>query len=515
MEQWQEAASQQLELLTTRLNEALSKGLVWLRHEFGLDLGLKPELIPPWVIICAACTGVLLLVVLWASVCRAVFKKRVVVSTSDDSVDGKQVTIKAAKSEEPKKKKKKAEKKAQPNGRANAEPQEEAIMSEELVPHHHPPPEVKTDKAAETKKSKKKAKQAVKETKTGVGDGKEPEEGTWETKVSNKEKREQRKKDKGSSDGSASPGGGNSPVSTPPAQPKASTAPPAPAPAPASQKKKKANSSEPAEVAAATTGMSIKVAPKTTSWSTQRQPAPLLRTGIDDSWTLISSSDLVVGPLPRRGVGSAPPQPVGELPWLGQARADEWSGLNGGSADPSSDWDAPSEAWGNYEEPSPEPPLPQLAMVNLIGAAEDDEDDKEKEDGATDGAAKSKKKKKKKKEEKKKEKKKKAQEQAANAAKKPSAVSVVPVQTPAAQVPDNPPNHILFLTNLPEETNEMMLSMLFNQFPGFKEVRLVPGKHDISFVEFESDSQAGIAKDALQGFRITATCAMKITYAKK
>ncbi|XP_028263186.1 U2 small nuclear ribonucleoprotein B'' [Parambassis ranga] len=117
--------------------------------------------------------------------------------------------------------------------------------------------------------------------------------------------------------------------------------------------------------------------------------------------------------------------------------------------------------------------------------------------------------------EKKKEKKKKAQELAANPAKKPAAVLAVPVLTPAVQVPDNPPNHILFLSNLPEETNEMMLSMLFNQFPGFKEVRLVPGKHDISFVEFESDTQAGVAKDALQGFRITATCAMKITYAKK
>uniref|UniRef100_A0A667XN71 Small nuclear ribonucleoprotein polypeptide B2 n=1 Tax=Myripristis murdjan TaxID=586833 RepID=A0A667XN71_9TELE len=105
---------------------------------------------------------------------------------------------------------------------------------------------------------------------------------------------------------------------------------------------------------------------------------------------------------------------------------------------------------------------------------------------------------------KKKEKKKKAaQEAVMNAAKKPAAV------------PDNPPNYILFLSNLPEETNEMMLSMLFNQFPGFKEVRLVPGKHDIAFVEFESDAQAGVAKDALQGFRITATCAMKITYAKK
>lgn len=119
--------------------------------------------------------------------------------------------------------------------------------------------------------------------------------------------------------------------------------------------------------------------------------------------------------------------------------------------------------------------------------------------------------------EKKKEKKKKAQEAAAaaNAAKKPSATAAMPAQTPAVQVPDNPPNHILFLNNLPEETNEMMLSMLFNQFPGFKEVRLVPGKHDIAFVEFESDTQAGVAKDALQGFRITATCAMKITYAKK
>uniref|UniRef100_H3CAM3 Small nuclear ribonucleoprotein polypeptide B2 n=1 Tax=Tetraodon nigroviridis TaxID=99883 RepID=H3CAM3_TETNG len=123
-----------------------------------------------------------------------------------------------------------------------------------------------------------------------------------------------------------------------------------------------------------------------------------------------------------------------------------------------------------------------------------------------------------------------AQELPANQMKKAAVVPAVPLHSPAAQVrpvrdtpepirnlqvPDNPPNYILFLTNLPEETNEMMLSMLFNQFPGFKEVRLVPGKHDIAFVEFESDLQAGVAKDALQGFRITATCAMKITFAKK
>jgi len=78
-----------------------------------------------------------------------------------------------------------------------------------------------------------------------------------------------------------------------------------------------------------------------------------------------------------------------------------------------------------------------------------------------------------------------------------------------------PPNEILFVTNLPEETNEMMLSMLFNQFPGFKEVRLVPGRHDIAFVEFENDAQSAAARDALQGFKISPSCAIKISFAKK
>jgi len=80
---------------------------------------------------------------------------------------------------------------------------------------------------------------------------------------------------------------------------------------------------------------------------------------------------------------------------------------------------------------------------------------------------------------------------------------------------EQPPNQILFLTNLPEETNEMMLSMLFNQFPGFKEVRLVPNRHDIAFVEFSTELQSSAAKEALQGFKITPTHAMKITFAKK
>ncbi|XP_076593640.1 protein LYRIC-like isoform X4 [Chaetodon auriga] len=397
MEQLQDAASQQVKLVTDRLNELLFKGLGLLHSELGVDLGLKPEHIPPWVILLAACTGLLLMVCLWASACWTVFKKRATVSPVDDGIEVKRGVSKPVKSEEPKKKKKKAEKKAQSNGRAITEPQEEAIVSEEIVPHHQPPPpEVKAEKVAEVKKSKKKTKQAVKETKTVTADGKEPEEGTWETKVSNKEKREQRRKDKSSSDGSASPGGGDTPVSTPPEPPKASAAP-----APASQKKKKGESTKVkaekaeavvpqvnnSEVAAGVTDMAVKVpahtvVPKTGPWTTSREPASLWSGELDE------------------------PQPVRDLSWPSQPRVDdEWSGANGGSVDPSSDWNAPSEVWGNYEVPAPEPPsvqekpLPEPAKVNLLiaAAADDDEDEKDKGETAADGAAKTKKKKKKKK----------------------------------------------------------------------------------------------------------------------
>ncbi|XP_062279394.1 protein LYRIC-like [Scomber scombrus] len=429
MDAWQDEASQQVKLLTARLNELLTKGLGLLRSELGVDLGLKPELIPPWVILLAACTGLVLLVVLWASTCRALFRKTPSVNLVDEDVEIKRVVSKPVKSEEPKKKKKKAEKKAQPNGRAVAEPQEDAIVSEEIVvPHHQPPPaEAKADKASEVKKSKKKAKQAAKETKAVTANGKEPEEGTWETKVSNKEKREQRKKDKSSSDGSVSPGGGNTPVSTPSEQPKASATTPT-----ASQKKKKGesakvkaekveavaaqvNSSEKAAVAASVTDMAVKVpslstAPKAGPWTTSReQPASLWRADIDESWTVIDkgmqATDLNLVSFTKLGVGAVEPQPVADLPWLSQPRVDdEWSGLNGGSVDPGSDWNAPSEAWGNYEEPTPQPavpqeqPLPETPKVNLLRAvADDDEDEKDKGETVADGAAKTKKKKKKKK----------------------------------------------------------------------------------------------------------------------
>eukprot|EP00315_Gephyrocapsa_oceanica_P057447 CAMPEP_0185497484 /NCGR_PEP_ID=MMETSP1366-20130426/18997_1 /TAXON_ID=38817 /ORGANISM="Gephyrocapsa oceanica, Strain RCC1303" /LENGTH=208 /DNA_ID=CAMNT_0028106593 /DNA_START=158 /DNA_END=785 /DNA_ORIENTATION=+ len=95
------------------------------------------------------------------------------------------------------------------------------------------------------------------------------------------------------------------------------------------------------------------------------------------------------------------------------------------------------------------------------------------------------------------------------------AAAVLAAFSPAAPAAPaaNLPNPILFVEDLPDQVNEMMLSMLFSQFPGFKEVRLVPGKAGIAFVEFESEMQSGVAMGGLQGFKITPTNLMKITYA--
>lgn len=43
----------------------------------------------------------------------------------------------------------------------------------------------------------------------------------------------------------------------------------------------------------------------------------------------------------------------------------------------------------------------------------------------------------------------------------------------------------------------------------------MPGRHDIAFVEFENEELGAAAKNALEGFKITPTHAMKITFAKK
>jgi U2 small nuclear ribonucleoprotein B'' len=94
----------------------------------------------------------------------------------------------------------------------------------------------------------------------------------------------------------------------------------------------------------------------------------------------------------------------------------------------------------------------------------------------------------------------------------------VKATAPVAAAPvslEVPPNNILFIEELPSQCNAMMLEMLFRQYEGYSEVRLVDGKPGIAFVEFTGVAEAARAKDTLQGFSITPTNQMRITFAKK
>eukprot|EP00741_Cyanophora_paradoxa_P002461 tig00000076_g2385.t1 len=104
-----------------------------------------------------------------------------------------------------------------------------------------------------------------------------------------------------------------------------------------------------------------------------------------------------------------------------------------------------------------------------------------------------------------------------------AAPAPAPAAAPAAEGSGSPtpaavlemPNRTLFAQNLPDQANELMLKMLFQQFPGFREARLVPGKAGIAFIDFDFEHQATTAMASLQNFKITPTHLMQLSYAKK
>lgn len=97
-----------------------------------------------------------------------------------------------------------------------------------------------------------------------------------------------------------------------------------------------------------------------------------------------------------------------------------------------------------------------------------------------------------------------------------SVSSAAPITVPVAAraVEEAQPNQLLFLENLPEACTEEMLSMLFQQYDGFKEARTVKGRPGIAFVEFTDSYKSKLAKDALHDFQMTDNNKMKITFAK-
>lgn len=78
-----------------------------------------------------------------------------------------------------------------------------------------------------------------------------------------------------------------------------------------------------------------------------------------------------------------------------------------------------------------------------------------------------------------------------------------------------PPNNILFLQGLPETITQQHLTDLFQRYSGFKEVRMIPAKKSIAFVEYENEIQSAVARAELSGYLLGPDQALKVTFARK
>ncbi|KAG9247705.1 RNA recognition domain-containing protein, partial [Calycina marina] len=88
----------------------------------------------------------------------------------------------------------------------------------------------------------------------------------------------------------------------------------------------------------------------------------------------------------------------------------------------------------------------------------------------------------------------------------------------AAVIPDEylPPNKILFVQQLPEDYDVDALMTIFGRFEGFREVRMVPGRRGIAFVEYETEGGAISAKENTAGMVLgDAHQVIKVTYQRQ
>nr|XP_004663115.1 protein LYRIC isoform X2 [Jaculus jaculus] len=444
---WQDELAQQAEEGSARLREMLSLGLGFLRTELGLDLGLEPKRYPGWVILVGSgALGLLLLFLLgygWAAACAGARKKRrnpprkreEAAAPAPAPEDPAQ--LKNLRSDEQKRKnRKKLPEKPKPNGRTVEVAEDEVVRTPRSITAKQPP---ETDKKNEkSKKNKKKSKSDAKAVQNSSRpDGKEVDEGAWETKISHREKRQQRKRDKvltdsGSLD-STIPGIENAITVTTEQLTTASF--------PVGSKKNKGDSHLNVQVSNFKSGkgdstlqvssglnetltvngggwneksvkLSSQISAGEEKWNSVPPASAGKRKTEPSAWTQDTGDVNTNGKDWGRnwsdrsifsGIGSTA-EPVSQSttsdyqwdvsrnqPYID----DEWSGLNGlSSADPSSDWNAPAEEWGNWVDEERASLLKSQEAVPNDQKASDD--DKEKGEGAL-PSGKSKKKKKKKK----------------------------------------------------------------------------------------------------------------------
>ncbi|XP_075861253.1 protein LYRIC isoform X3 [Microcebus murinus] len=411
---WQDELAQQAEEGSARLREMLSVGLGFLRTELGLDLGLEPKRYPGWVILVGTgALGLLLLVLLgygWAAAYagarkkrRSTPRKREEATAAPAAAPDDLALLKNLRSEEQKKKnRKKLTEKPRPNGRTVEVAEGEVRTPQSVTAKQLPEIDKKNEKSKKNKKKSKSDAKAVQNS--SRHDGKEVDEGAWETKISHREKRQQRKRDKVMTDSgsldSTIPGIENTITITTEQLTTASF--------PVGSKKNKGDSHLNVQVSnlksgkgdstlQVSSGLNENLTVNGGGWNEKSiKPSSQISAG-EEKWNSVSPASAGK----RKTEPSAWSQDTGDANSNGKDWGRNWSdrsifsdidGLS--SADPSSDWNAPAEEWGNWVDEE------RASLLKSQEPIHDDQkvsdDDKEKGEGAL-PTGKSKKKKKKKK----------------------------------------------------------------------------------------------------------------------
>ncbi|KAJ2691506.1 hypothetical protein H4R19_006350 [Coemansia spiralis] len=88
-----------------------------------------------------------------------------------------------------------------------------------------------------------------------------------------------------------------------------------------------------------------------------------------------------------------------------------------------------------------------------------------------------------------------------------------PPQNAAADA-DASPSATLFVTSLPAAVADEQLAGLFQQYVGFKEVRRIPGRADMAFVDYATVDAAAAARSVLDGFKVADGQAMSVEFSR-
>lgn len=74
-----------------------------------------------------------------------------------------------------------------------------------------------------------------------------------------------------------------------------------------------------------------------------------------------------------------------------------------------------------------------------------------------------------------------------------------------------PPNKILFIQNLPETITKDDLENIFKAHPNLHDIRLIPGRKGIAFVEYTDEASSTAAREALHNYKVDEEHKMKVS----